>query len=112
MNTISKFLNKRVNLKITIPGFIKEYSIWIIGIGFVTILFLEKYTDMSHSVNKTAYLIFSILFATVIFDFIFEKSAWCRYLCPLGGMGGLFSMSSMIGIRSNRECMFYNMHNT
>jgi transcriptional regulator with PAS, ATPase and Fis domain/polyferredoxin len=103
LNTISKFLNKRVNLKITIPGFIKEYGTWICGIGFMSILFLEKYTHMSHSVNKTAYLIFSILFAAIIFDFIFEKSAWCRYICPLGGMGGLFSMSSMIEIRSNRN---------
>ena len=103
MSTISKFLNKRVNLKIPIPGFIKEYSAWILGTGFVSILFLEKYTHMSHSVNKTAYLVFSILFAAIMVDFIFEKYAWCRYICPLGGMGGLFSMSSIIEIRSNRN---------
>ena len=58
---------------------------------------------MAYSINNTAYLIFSILFAAVIVDFIFEKAAWCRHLCPLGGMAGLFSMSSIIEIRSNRN---------
>jgi hypothetical protein len=43
------------------------------------------------------------LFTAIIVDFIFEKSAWCRHLCPLGGMNGLFSMSSLIEIRANRN---------
>jgi hypothetical protein len=43
------------------------------------------------------------LFAAIIVDLIFEKSAWCRHLCPLGGMSGLFSMSSLIEIRANRN---------
>ena len=73
------------------------------GTGFISILFLEEYTHMSASISKTAYLIFSILLTAIIVDFIFEKSAWCRHLCPLGGMTGLFSMSSLIEIRANRN---------
>ncbi|MCP4253141.1 MAG: cyclic nucleotide-binding domain-containing protein [Candidatus Scalindua sp.] len=100
--SITRFLNKR-NLKLPVPDFIKKYDAWIMGTGFISILFLEEYTHMSASVSKTAFLIFSILFAAIIVDFIFEKSAWCRYLCPLGGMTGLFSMSSLIEIRANRN---------
>ena len=100
--SITKFLNKR-NLKLPVPAFIKKYDAWIMGTGFISILFLEEYTHMSVSVSKTAYLIFSILLAAIIVDFMFEKSAWCRHLCPLGGMTGLFSMSSLIEIRANRN---------
>ncbi len=100
--SISKFLNKR-NLKIPVPDFIKKYDAWIMGIGFISILFIEEYTHMATSVSKTAYLIFSILFTAIIVDFIFEKSAWCRHLCPLGRMSGLFSMSSLIEIRANKN---------
>lgn len=100
--SITKFLNKR-NLKIPVPDFIKKHDVWIMGTGFISILFVEEYTHMVASVSKTAYLIFSILFAAIIVDFIFEKSAWCRHLCPLGGMAGLFSMSSLIEIRANRN---------
>jgi len=100
--SITRFLN-RYNLKRPIPDFIKKYDVWIMGIGFISILFVEEYTHMSTSISKTAYLLFSVLFAAVIIDFIFEKSAWCRHLCPLGGMSGLFSMSSLIEIRANRN---------
>jgi len=103
ISTISKFFNKHINLGIPIPSFVKNNDVWFMGVGFICILFLEKYTHMAYSINKTAYLIFSILFAAVIVDFIFEKSAWCRHICPLGGMAGLFSLSSMIEIRSNRN---------
>ncbi len=100
--SITRFLNK-YNLKIPIPDSIKKYDVWIMGTGFISILFIEEYTHMAESVSKTAYLIFSILFAAIIVDFIFEKSAWCRHLCPLGGMSGLFSMSSLIEIRANKN---------
>ena len=100
--SITKFLNKR-NLKLPVPAFIKKYDAWIMGTGFISILFLEEYTHMSASISKTAYLIFSILFAAIIVDLIFEKSAWCRHLCPLGGMSGLFSISSLIEVRANRN---------
>ncbi len=100
--SIIRFFNKH-NLKVPIPDFIKKYDDWILGIGFISILFLEEYTHMAASVSKTAYLIFSILVSAIIIDFLFEKSAWCRHLCPLGGMAGLFSMSSMIEIRANRN---------
>ncbi len=73
------------------------------GIGFMSILFIEEYTHMAYSTTKTAYLILSIFSGTIIFDIIFEKSAWCRYLCPLGGMNGLFGMSSMIEMRANKH---------
>lgn len=103
INSISRLFNKHINLRIPIPSFIKNNDVWFVGVGFISILFLEKYTHMAYSINNTAYLIFGILIAAIIIDFIFEKSAWCRHLCPLGGLGALLSMSSMIEIRSNRN---------
>ncbi|MGR3301735.1 MAG: sigma 54-interacting transcriptional regulator [Candidatus Scalindua sp.] len=103
ISSISKFFNKHINLKISIPSFVKNNDGWFMGVGFISILFMEKYSHMAYSIDKTAYLIFSILLAAIIIDFVFEKSAWCRHLCPLGGLGGIFSMSSMIEIRSNRN---------
>ena len=103
ISSISKLFSKYVSLKIPIPSFIKSHDVWIMGMGFVLILFLESYTHMDHSVINTAYLIFSILFGAIIIDLIFEKSAWCRHLCPLGGLSGLLAMSSLIEIRANRN---------
>jgi hypothetical protein len=103
MSFISGFLSRFINLKIPVPHFIKQQELLFICTGVVSIIFIEEYTHMAFSTTKTAYLILGIFFGAVIFDIIFEKSAWCRHLCPLGGMGGIFSMSSMLEIRANKH---------
>ncbi len=103
MYTISRFFNRSGGLRIPIPAFVKKHGFLIMGIGFITILFLEEFTHMAYSTTKTAYLIFSVFLCTIIFDSLFEKAAWCRYLCPLGGLNGLFGMSSFLEIRANRN---------
>jgi hypothetical protein len=37
----------------------------------------------------------------VFFALLFERETWCRYLCPLGNFAGLFSLSSILFVRSN-----------
>ena len=103
MYTISKFISKYIGLNKPIPYFIKKQDFWIMGIGFMAILFIEEYTHMTQSITNTAYLILSVLFCAVIFDIIFEKSIWCRHLCPMGGLGRLFGMSAILELRANRH---------
>lgn len=103
MYTISSFISKYIGLNKPIPRFIKKQDFWIMGIGFMAILFAEEYTHMAQSITNTAYLILSVLFCAVIFDIIFEKSVWCRHLCPMGGLGRLFGMSAVLELRANRH---------
>lgn len=103
IDSIASPLGRFVNSKIPIPSFIKDHDILIMGLGFVSILFFEEYTHMAYSTINTAYLIISVFFGAIIFNLIFEKSAWCRHLCPLGGLGAIFSMSSILEIRANRN---------
>lgn len=103
ISTITTPLSRFVNLKVPIPSFVKDHDIMIMGVGFVSIFFVEEYTHMSHSTINTAYLIMSVFLGAIVFNVIFEKSAWCRHLCPLGGLGALFSMSSMLEIRANKN---------
>ncbi len=39
----------------------------------------------------TAYLAIGMIFLAVAMGLIFEKKAFCRYLCPVGGLMGLYS---------------------
>ena len=112
MSSISKFINKRVNLQIPIPDFIKNHGFWIMGFGFISILFLEEYLHIASSVSKTTYLMFGLLIATFIIDFIYEKSAWCRYLCPMGGNGRAIFHVFFDRNTIKQKCMYHNMHNT
>ena len=33
-------------------------------------------------------------------SFVFERRLWCRHLCPIGGMNGMFAKLSMTELRS------------
>ncbi len=103
ISTIAKFSNKLVSGKVPLPGFLKNHDMLVMGAGFLSILFLEEYTRMEYSAAKTGWLLFGVTAGAVVFEGIFEKSAWCRHLCPLGGLGGLLGASSLLEIRANKD---------
>ena len=35
----------------------------------------------------------------MIFSALFERRFWCRYLCPIGGMNGMFAKLSITELR-------------
>lgn len=47
----------------------------------------------------TAWLLFGLTLVAVIVSLIFERRAFCRYLCPVGGFIGLYSQISPLEIR-------------
>jgi hypothetical protein len=48
----------------------------------------------------TAWLLFGLIFVAVIVSLIFERRAFCRYLCPVGGFIGLYSQITPLEIRA------------
>jgi hypothetical protein len=56
---------------------------------------------MLQSPRATAVLVFSIVVLAAITSLIYERRTWCRYLCPLGGLAGILSTSSVVELRSN-----------
>ena len=33
---------------------------------------------------------------------VFERRLWCRFLCPIGGMNGMFAKLAMTEVRASR----------
>jgi hypothetical protein len=44
-----------------------------------------------------------MLVSAVVVSVVFERQAWCRYLCGLGGMIGVLSKASMVELRADRN---------
>lgn len=101
MRTIAEKVQKKVSLNLKIPAFIKRKGPYIGLFGFTVILSTEYIMDMPNSPASTACLFLSILGFAVIFSILFERAVWCRYLCPLGYMTGIFSKLSIFEIRAN-----------
>ncbi|WP_200324799.1 sigma 54-interacting transcriptional regulator [Sphaerospermopsis aphanizomenoides] len=76
---------------------------WVVFAGFVAIYLWEKLWDLPNHAYLSAWLLLTITAGAVIFSLIYERRLWCRYLCPIGGMNGMFAKLSMIELRSTQQ---------
>ena len=56
---------------------------------------------MPYSPIATGFLLLSILSFAIISGAFFERRLWCRYLCPLGTLGAVYSGCSIVEWRAN-----------
>ncbi|MBE9182348.1 sigma 54-interacting transcriptional regulator [Oculatella sp. LEGE 06141] len=82
---------------------LNRWGAWILFAGFVAIYLWEQLWDLPHHAYLSAWLLLIITAGAVIFSLIYERRLWCRYLCPIGGMNGMFAKLSMIELRSTQQ---------
>ena len=88
------------------PQFIKRYSGWIMAFLCILLFWIETSWNAYQSPRLTAWIIFTITLCSLFFSMFFKRRVWCRYLCPLGAINSLFSMPSILELRSNTHmCM-------
>ncbi|MBD2136781.1 4Fe-4S binding protein [Anabaena sp. FACHB-1237] len=82
---------------------LNQWGAWCVWGGFFLIYLWEKLWDLPHSAYLSSCLLLLITSGAVILSFIYERRLWCRYLCPIGGMNGMFAKLSMIELRSTEQ---------
>ncbi|MEC8442506.1 MAG: 4Fe-4S binding protein [Cyanobacteriota bacterium] len=68
--------------------------------GFAAILLWEELWNLENTAWLSSCLLLLITAGAVISSTVFEKRFWCRYLCPVGGMNGLFAKLSILELRA------------
>jgi polyferredoxin/CRP-like cAMP-binding protein len=82
---------------------LNRWGAWLLWLGFVAIYLWEKLWDLPHHAYLSAWLLIIIAAGAVICSIIYERRLWCRYLCPIGGMNGMFAKLAMIELRSSQQ---------
>ncbi|EDX77333.1 Sigma-54 interaction domain family [Coleofasciculus chthonoplastes PCC 7420] len=88
---------------------------WFLFGLFALIFLWEELWDLENTAYLSACLLLLITAGAMIFSAIFERRFWCRYLCPIGGMNGLFAKLSMTELRAQQgtcsaECSTYQCY--
>ncbi|PZD70267.1 Nitrogen fixation protein VnfA [Acaryochloris thomasi RCC1774] len=88
---------------------------WFLYSLFVLIFLWEELWNLENTAYLSSCLLLLITAGAVIFSVIFERRFWCRYLCPIGGMNGLFAKLSMTELRAQQgtcsaECSTYQCY--
>ncbi len=88
---------------------------WFLYGLFFLIFLWEELWNLENTAYLSSCLLLLITAGAVIFSVIFERRFWCRYLCPIGGMNGLFAKLSMTELRAQQgtcsaECSTYQCY--
>ncbi|MGQ4648085.1 sigma 54-interacting transcriptional regulator [Lyngbya aestuarii] len=93
----------------------EKWGGWFLCGLFALIFLWEELWDLENTAYLSASLLLLITAGAMIFSAIFERRFWCRYLCPIGGMNGLFAKLSMTELRAQQgtcsaECTTYQCY--
>ncbi len=79
----------------------KYRNLWVAVILFLLIFAGERHLFMfTRNPPNTAYLLLFFIGLAVAMAVVYEKRSFCRYICPIGLVLGVFSMLSAIELRS------------
>jgi len=84
-------------------------NLWLANFGFLTIALFSPIVTTRPMV--TGLLLLGLMAVAVVTHLVFERRAFCRYLCPVGGFLGLYSMAAPVELRRIdaevcRQCRF------
>lgn len=88
---------------------------WFLYGLFALILIWEEVWHLENTAYLSACLLMLITAGAMIFSALFERRFWCRYLCPIGGMNGMFAKLSLTELRAQQgtcsaECTTYQCY--
>lgn len=80
----------------------EKYGAWFLFWMFASILVWEEVWNLPQNAALSSWLLLLITAGAMVGSFFFERRIWCRYLCPIGGMNGLFAKLSMTELRARQ----------
>ena len=75
-------------------------AVWVSTLLFLLLTWADEQLGIVRSPRMTAALIIILAIAAVGTGLFFQRRSFCRYLCPITGLQGLYSMLSPIELRA------------
>jgi polyferredoxin len=75
-------------------------NIWWATAAFVALTWADEQLGVVRSPRATALIIVLFAALAVAIGVFFERRSFCRYLCPIGGLIGIYSMTAPLELRA------------
>ncbi|MBA3016134.1 MAG: 4Fe-4S binding protein [Proteobacteria bacterium] len=92
------WLGRRFSLGRSFPRPLR--NIWLSTILFLALTWWDSYSGIVNNPAMTAWLMIIFLVTSIVTALVYKDRSFCRYICPLGGLIGLYSMVSPVELRS------------
>jgi hypothetical protein len=75
-------------------------NIYLSSLIFFGLTWWDSYVGIVNRPDLTAYLLICFFVVSAVMALIYKGRTFCRYVCPIGGLIGLYSMFSPIELRN------------
>ena len=103
MGFLSDIVQKVVGNHWTVPKFIKDYGLFLMTGLLIVLTWAAEYLELMDSPVGTGAMLFAVLTGVIVAGSFFERRTWCRHLCPLGGMSGIYSKMGMVKLKADPD---------
>tara|TARA_B100000315_G_scaffold8245_1_gene8202 strand:+ start:54582 stop:57656 length:3075 start_codon:yes stop_codon:yes gene_type:complete len=93
--------------KMTRSGTISQHGENLSMFFIFVIFWMEGSFGLQEKPFYTALLLLSITLGAVICAVVFERRVWCRYLCPMGRLLGISSLTSIFSLDADKHVCMY-----
>lgn len=81
----------------------KMRNVWIANMMFVLLTWLDIQIGVVRSPVATGSLLIGMIGIAIVVSLFFQRRTFCRYLCPIGGLIGIYAMFSAVELRSKDD---------
>jgi len=98
--TVSSFVQKLAR-PTRLPGrLLRRYGIALMIATFVGLTWADRTWTITRSPRATGILLLTLLAGAAFVSVLYQRRAWCRYICPLGALTGIYSTTAVVELRS------------
>ena len=100
---LSDLVQKLVGVNRPVPPFLRKYGIWIIDATFLAITWADHVFGIVGSPWGSGIMLLLLTFSVIVSGAFFQRRAFCRYLCFLGGLSANYARTGMVTLRANTD---------
>ncbi len=86
-----------------VPWLVSRHGIWVMAAAFAALTWIDRVWGITRSPRTTGIVLLLLLAGAVSVSLAYRRRVWCRYLCPLGALSGLYAMAAPLALRPRLE---------
>jgi hypothetical protein len=100
---LSDLTNRLSPITRVMPRWLREHGAWVMAGAFLALSWAHAIFDIHGSPLLTGFIFVGLGVSAVVLAVRYERRAFCRFVCPIGLMGGMYALTSPLALRANES---------